>query len=274
MMSEQRPLIAVLLLLFSMSALAQPAEIINLRNRPADEITPVIRPFLKPGDALTGTDYQLIIRTDPQNLAAIKDFVAKLDKAPAQLLVSVKNTGQVNSADSGVNVGGTIGNDGRRIIINDSGGSENIYIEAGRSETAGNRQQNPQIRVTEGRPALIYTGISVPVKSQQRLRQGNRVIEQQRVEYRNVQSGLYVTARLNGNEVALDIEPQQQSLGEAGVINTFSLSTTLRGKLGEWMPLGEVTESSITQSSRLGGATSNRAESRNNVMIKVEKIKD
>lgn len=275
---KQRPLISALflfLLLPLSTTTAQPVEIINLHHRPADEVIPVIRPFLKPGDALTGTDYQLIIRTDPENLTAIRDFIAKLDKAPTQLLISVKNSGQLNSVDSKMNIGGTVGSDSRRVVINDSGASENIHIEASRNETAGSRQQTPQIRVTEGRPALIYTGISVPLKTRQQLRQGNRIIEQERVEYRNVQSGLYVTARLNhDNEVILDIEPQQQSLGESGAINTFNLSTTIRGKLGEWIPLGEVMENSVTSSTQLAGTASTRTHNRNNVMLKVEKIQN
>lgn len=275
MILKQCPLISALFLLLSLNTAAQPVEIINLRHRPADEVIPVIRPFLKPGDALTGTDYQLIIRTDLENLTTIRNFIARLDKAPAQLLISVKNSGQLNSVDSKMDIGGTISSDSRRIVINDSGTSENIHVEASRNETSGSRRQTPQIRVTEGRPGLIYTGISVPLKTRQQLRQGNRIIEQERVEYRNVQSGLYVTARLNqDNEVILDIKPQQQSLGESGAINTFNLSTTVRGKLGEWIPLGEVMENSVTSSTQLAGTTSTRIHNRNNVMLKVEKIED
>lgn len=275
MMSKHQPLVGVIFLLLSLSAAAQPVEVINLHNRPADEMIPIIRPFLKPGDSLTGTGYQLIIRTDPQNLEAIKSFVTGLDKAPAQLLISVKNTGESDQVDSSLKAGGTIVGDNRRIIVNDSGASEGIHIEAHRRETAAGRQQSPQIRVTEGRAVLIYTGVSVPVKIRQQLRQGNRIVEQERVEYRNVESGLYVTARLNQNdEVILAIEPHQQSLGDSGAVNTFGLSTTIQGKLGEWIPLGEVTASGMTSSTRPGAATNTRTQSRNSVMLKVERIED
>lgn len=275
MMSKRSPLIVIFLLLSLGCAAAQPAEIIELRNRTADEMIPVIRPLLKPGDALTGTDYQLIIRTDSQNLASIRNFIARLDKAPAQLLISVKNTGQSGRIGNTVNIGGTLGNGNRRIIINNSGELESIHIQAGRAESTDKRQQSPQIRVTEGRPALIYTGVSIPVKTRQQLRQGNHILEQERIEYRNVESGLYVTARLTQeNEVILEIEPQRQSLGTSGSVNTFGLSTTLRGRLGEWIPLGGVTENRTTHSNRPGGAGSTRVESGDNVMIKVEKIEN
>ncbi|HEX7026590.1 MAG TPA: hypothetical protein VF268_05065 [Gammaproteobacteria bacterium] len=274
MMTKRLPLIIVLLLLFPGGVPAQPAEIIDLHNRTAEEMIPIIRPFMNPGDALTGADYQLIIRTDPENLASIRDMIARLDKAPAQLLISVKNSGQSDRVDSALNAGGALDRDGRRITINDRGESEGIRIEAGRTASSTGSQQTPQIRATEGRPALIYTGVSVPVRSRQQLRQGNRVIEQELVEYRNVNSGLYVTARLNRDEVVLEVEPQQQSLGASGGINTFGLSTTLRGRLGEWIPLGAVTENSIRQLNRPGAAASNRSENRNNVMIRVEKIEN
>ena len=38
-----------------------PLQIIDLKNRPADEIIPVIKPMLKPNDAITGTGYQLFL---------------------------------------------------------------------------------------------------------------------------------------------------------------------------------------------------------------------
>ena len=45
-----------------------PLQIIDLKNRPADEIIPVIRPMLKPNDAITGTGFQLFLRTDAKTL--------------------------------------------------------------------------------------------------------------------------------------------------------------------------------------------------------------
>jgi len=48
-----------------------PLQIIDLKNRPADEIIPVIKPLLKPNDAITGTGFQLFIRTDANTLEEV-----------------------------------------------------------------------------------------------------------------------------------------------------------------------------------------------------------
>ena len=54
-----------LVLIFSSSLLTvvanagqnNPLEIIDLNNRPAEEMIPIIKPMLKPNDAITGTGY-------------------------------------------------------------------------------------------------------------------------------------------------------------------------------------------------------------------------
>ena len=74
-----KALVAVLLAL-CLAALTVQAEsiaTIELQNRPADEIIPLVKPMLGPGDAITGQGFQLFLRAPPDTQA----------QAPVALLV-------------------------------------------------------------------------------------------------------------------------------------------------------------------------------------------
>jgi hypothetical protein len=64
-----------------------------------------------------------------------------------------------------------------------------------------------------------------------------------------VQTGFYATPRLSGDRVTLEISPQQQRLtgGDRGAqvaVATGSAATTVSGRLGEWIEIGGVIETS------------------------------
>ena len=254
-------------------AFGQPITVINLKYRSADEIIPVIQPFMQSGDALSGDGYRLFVRTDPNTLKTVKGFISTLDKAPAQLLISLKNAGEISNTDDSISLQGNIGTQQARIRLND-GKENNIRLEAETNRSTSTSRQAPGVRATEGEPALIYTGVNVPVNISEKQRNGNRIVERELVEYRNIQSGLYVTARLNGDNVTLTIKPQSQSLGENNAINQFSLQTTVTGKLGEWISLGSVSQSSARYSQNTASRTTTQTLDRNTVMIKVERLDD
>ncbi|MCA1805702.1 MAG: hypothetical protein LC646_10295 [Xanthomonadaceae bacterium] len=64
-------------------------QVIDLQGRSAQEMIPLIQPLLDEGDAITGTGYQLILRTRPENLARIEAVVKRLDQAPKRLRITV-----------------------------------------------------------------------------------------------------------------------------------------------------------------------------------------
>ena len=86
-----KALVAVLLAL-CLAALTVQAEsiaTIELQNRPADEIIPLVKPMLGPGDAITGQGFQLFLRAPPDTQAQVKQMIGALDVAPKMLLISV-----------------------------------------------------------------------------------------------------------------------------------------------------------------------------------------
>ena len=52
-----------------------------------------------------------------------------------------------------------------------------------------------------------------------------------------------VTPRVNGDQVILDISQQDERVGSGG-IQSQSLNTQVSGRLGAWMQLGGISESS------------------------------
>ena len=62
-------------------------------------------------------------------------------------------------------------------------------------------------------------------------------------------SGFLVTPRVNGAQVVLDIEQQDERVAN-GSIQTQRLTTQVSGPLGEWIRLGGVNEISIDAAAR------------------------
>jgi hypothetical protein len=62
---------------------------IQLQNRPAEEIIPIIEPMLGTGDVITGRGFKLFLRSSPETLAEVKDMIDVLDITAKILQISV-----------------------------------------------------------------------------------------------------------------------------------------------------------------------------------------
>jgi hypothetical protein len=94
---------------------------------------------------------------------------------------------------------------------------------------------------------------------------------QQTTTYRDVSTGFYATARVSDDRVILDVSSRQQRYRpSSGTVDTQGATTTVTGRLGEWLDLGAIDESG---SSSTGGLLTwgRRSEgSRYSVWVKVE----
>jgi hypothetical protein len=101
-------------------------------------------------------------------------------------------------------------------------------------------QATQQLRVVDGGEGYIETGESLPmVFHGYRGRFGSQGAS---ITYRDSLSGFYVRPRLRGEWVNLDISPhwEQTSQVLGGAFETASASTSIRGPLGQWLPIGGV----------------------------------
>lgn len=100
----------------------------------------------------------------------------------------------------------------------------------------------------------------------------DRVVEG--TEYRDANTGFSVLPRLQGDIVTLDINPQRDSFDDQrrGTVNVQRVTTTVSGRLGEWIDLGGVGDSRSDERSALLGRSSGRIEERRGVQVRVEEL--
>ena len=225
---------------------------ITLQHRQADELIPVIKELLSPGDGISGMGDQLIIRADAGKLAAIRRLVADLDRPPKQFLISL----QFDNSHGTRSHHGSVSGEGR--IIQDNGQSRQqlqVQTRIHNNHSQGGNSATRKIQVMEGSPARIHTG-----RESGGVTGGNAAAE-----------GLSVIARMTGNKVKLAITPFKTT-GIGGKQEAFSAETVIIVNPGVWTELGSIS----TLASHPSGGIMTRSYSTQNLhsraMIKVDLV--
>jgi hypothetical protein len=250
---------AFLLLLLACSPAAQAAsEVINLNHRTAEEVLPMAQSVLGQQGRAAAWGNQLVVSGSPAAIAELRELLAQLDTRPRSLLISVDTTGQAARQDRGFRVDGSLSAGDAELVINEGeiNGKDQLRIIRNNSNSRSAGVQ--QVRATEGHAAMIQAGQSVPVQSSGIDSNGRRFSE---TTFRNVSSGFFVTATVNGDRVQVTISSNSDSLNRSqpGVIDVQSTDTRVSGRLGEWIPFGAVNsqersnDSGFLQSQRSSG---------------------
>jgi len=225
-------------------------EVIQLHNRPAVQVMPLVRPLLQPGEALSGTDFKLILRASPATIAAVRKVLADIDGGLKNLLISVRygdaRGSERSTADTTIR------------YHSETGGTVTGRVRQDNARSTSDIAQ--QVRVLEGNPAFIHSG-------QARVQPyiyGTTAPE--------TGSGFYVTPRINGERVNLEISPYRSDLRLRGTaVDVQRASTTVSGRIGEWIYLGGAVESSdASRRGILSGADASRSrETGMSVLVEV-----
>jgi hypothetical protein len=104
-------------------------------------------------------------------------------------------------------------------------------------------QSVSSVRTIEGHEAYVAIAESRPMTTTTVTGSHHGPIVNQATDYREARTGFYATPRVQGDRVTLEISPTQQrfvSEAQRGAVNTQSLTTTVSGRLGEWIELGGV----------------------------------
>ena len=245
---KRRYLPILLALLFATPLLAETITTLQLRNRPAAEIIPVIEPFLGPGDKISGHGFKIFLRASAQTVAEVEDLIANIDLAAQTLMISVFQ--------------------GRESDLHERDFSGSIRIESGNisgsisaSETRRSETSSPvhQLRVTEGNAGFIAMGTSSYLFT------GDEV---------DASSGFYVLPRINGDRVTLQISPFRNNLkSSGGTIETLQANTVISGRIGEWLPLGGVDHSVDATESDGFGQRSTRGSHQDSIWIRTDLVR-
>ncbi|MEN7334398.1 secretin N-terminal domain-containing protein [Pseudomonas aeruginosa] len=235
-------LLSSLLATVVLGASAAPrTEVIPLNYRTADDVMAVAQSVIGSEGKVTAYGNQLIVNAEPAKIRELQSVLQQIDSRPHRLLITVDTSENLQQDSRGYSVDG-------------SASAGNIEIQSGRGEVNGKDRVriirrstdsrsggSQQVQATEGYPALIQVGQSVPITSTATGPYG-QIYSQ--TEYRNVNRGFYVTATLTGNLVHVTISSSNDRLSQShpGVIDTQSTNTRVSGKLGEWITLGGVSE--------------------------------
>lgn len=258
--------LALLACLFQLSTncLAQALEILELRHRPAEQLLPVLQPLVAGGGSISGSGFQLIVRTTPANLAQLRQVIASLDRVQRQLMISVRQ-------DFG-GVARTGGVGGQIVLAPGASGARGSVFE--RSATALD-YVSQQLRVQEGNQAYISTGESTLVQQRSVTRSVNGVIVSETVQPRDFNTGFYVTPRVNGDTVFLEIGAQRDTRADLGPgsANTHRVVSSISGRLGEWIELSAVNQSQSADTRGLLSRSSDAGAQERRVYVRVEEVR-
>ena len=242
------------LILWGCSSLlhASGLEVMPLKHQSAAEIIPLIKPLLDSNEVVTGTGYKLIVRATPQRLSEIRMLLDQVDVPVQHLVIRVRQHRNIEFNGDSRSVAGKIGEDDARIkfgrpVRRPPGLSieyrdEDNRLQANVIDTRRNAQDSidQQVRTLSGQPAYISTGQSTPIPRYHTVIQGNRVYRPATTDYQHSASGFYVIPRLQGDRVHIEIHTQRETPGRHRFqLDTSSLVTTVSGKLGQWITLGQ-----------------------------------
>lgn len=260
------------------SALAQTTtEVVPLRARLPDEVAPAIRPLAGPDGAVTTFGGQLIVRATPERLAEIKAVLAEIDHPAKRLVIHVRRRDAHHGTGRGAGVNARA----------DLGDSVTIQTGPGRPRpgadvhlrdrrTLGESERSEGVQTIEGRPAFIRAGTEVPVTEWQSFGGGQLPYYERGVGYRDATAGFYVTPRLAGDEVVLEIAQQavQAGTGNTPSFNVQQAATTLRARPGQWVSLGGVSGSAAQSSRGIASQYSTRRSEDAVIEVMVEVLPD
>lgn len=238
---------------------AQSLTVIDLQYRRAEELIPVLQPLLEQGGALTGQDYKLFVRTSSGNLAQLRSAVAQLDKQQRQMLVSVRRSTALDIQQEQASASGTLST---RDGVSGT-------VRAGERNLQTQNASVSSVQVLDGNSAFIATGTTVPIVTAVAVGGGKRPFVAGRIEHRDLQRGFMVTPRVNGDQVILEISQQDERAGGNG-IQSQSLNTQVVGRLGSWIQLGGVSETSSSTSSGILSRSYSTGGNELSVWVKVD----
>jgi len=235
-----RPLLLLAVLAFA-PAVQAATQVLDLRYRTSDEVLPLVRGFLGNQGSVSALGNQLVINADPGKLDELGALMERIDAPARRLLISVDTSDSNQSA----------------------GTSNGRVIRYGTANRTGGLQQ---VQASEGTPALVQVGQSVPLTTAQTDAYGRL---QTQTEYRNVTQGFYVTASVTGETVHLSISTNNDRMSQErpDVVNVQSTDTRVSGPLGQWITVAGINAQS--QADRNGGTRYYSTQGRDDMTLRV-----
>lgn len=248
---------------FVTSAWAQGLEILTLRHRTAEQLLPQLQVLVEPGGGLTGSGDKLFLRASARNQAEIRQALEALDRPLRRLKITVRHEGRATGVEAGA--GASV-----RLAPGDS----RVRATIGERQTSSREQVAQQVQTIEGGRAFINVGQSIALPLRQVVQTPNGVVVTDTVVWQEIGTGFFAVPRLVGERVLLDISPRHDTPGAIpGSANVQHLSTTVSGRLGEWISLGGSARDAAGESSGILHQASRDRSSGREVWLRVEELR-
>lgn len=261
----------VAMLLFSVALpLLAATEVIPLNYRQAEEMLDIARSVVADQGRVSAYGNQLVINAPEPVIEELRAVVAQLDTAPKRLLITVDTQDQGTSSQSGHSIDGNVRSGDVELSTGEGRASGN-QVRIIRRSTHSRNGGVQQLQVTEGYPALIQVGQTVPLTTSGTDGYGQMY---RQTEYRDVLRGFYVTANVTGEQVQVTLSSSNDRADDyrPGVIHTQAADTRVTGRLGEWLTIGGVSESESGQGHGLVRRYSTQGAQDVSVRLKVEQL--
>jgi type II secretory pathway component GspD/PulD (secretin) len=266
------PTMVLLLASSLVAAQSSVLEVIDLKYRSAQEVLPVLRPFVARDGSISALNNQLVVRTTPQNLAELHKILDGIDRRPRRLVITVSQDVDLSAQGRGAAVTGTIGGDEAALAL--PGGTGRAQARVYNSQSAGAERGGQTVQVLEGNAAFIRVGQSVPVATRQVIQtpQGPRVVDS--TQFRDATSGFYARPRVNGDRVTVEIAGNRDQFTNpaTGAASIQRFDTVLSGRLGDWIELGGSTRSRDSDESGTVYRSAGAARDERRIYLKVEEV--
>lgn len=221
-----RKLFGLLLAAGACLVLAQEVRVFELRHAEAETLLPLVQQILREDESASVFRNSLVVNADPATLARIDALLPDLDRPLRNLRIELRRKQASYERIDSDSVRGSVGNAELRV-----GNESRTGVQISTTRRTGKRglSGSQSIRALEGRPVLISDGQLIGL-----LQPG---YWDSHVTYQHLQQGFTATARVQGETVRIELQARNDSI-ENGEIRTGDLSSTLSGRLGEWIDLG------------------------------------
>jgi len=247
-------------------------KIFTLQHRFAEEVLPTIQAVIGNHGTASAIQNQLIVRTDSKTMAEVEQTIATLDTARENFTISVKRQNNVTGTSRNTAIKGRtrIGNVAIQTGNDARSGRDGIQIGLEDNQTSSRQSSQQFIRVTDGAPAYISVGESIPYTSEWIMLTRRYAVRQVSTEFVDIGTGFTVRARSIGSQVELEITPTFSSLQQNGRIEFEQLSSTVRAQRGEWVNLGGMMQDKDEVSRAILASSSGQSSQNNQLFIRVE----
>jgi hypothetical protein len=235
-------------------------EIVPVFNRPATEILSLLAPLLESTDTLVDNTNSLIVKTTPERLNNLRVLIQQLDVASIQLVISVIHNSHLNANE---------------LNAQRTTDSHAINMQGLNADTRELKQQRQFLRTSSGQAAYLNMGLFRQSASGNITRYNNGIVQtDNQTQTQQANTGFMLLPKLYGQEVSIDIEPWSEQLQSNQQMQTQSLHSQFRAKLGEWIEIAGNNDG-LNAQEKSGFNTFNQTSLNKtpfNILLKVDRV--